>query len=118
LAGRYRTRLAGSAARMLKVSPEARHVYHLMVVRVPDRGRVQALLAAQGVQSGVHYPVPCHQQPPLRRYASRRLPVVEQAAGELLSLPLFPHMTGAQVDRVCAALDTALKEVLDDVRVA
>jgi dTDP-4-amino-4,6-dideoxygalactose transaminase len=46
------------------------------------------------------------------------LPVVEQAAGELLSLPLFPHMTAAQVDRVCATLDKALGEVLGDVRVA
>jgi dTDP-4-amino-4,6-dideoxygalactose transaminase len=62
--------------------------------------------------------VPCHLQPPLRRYADRRLRVVEQAAGELLSLPLFPHMTEAQVDRVCSTLDTVLGEVLDDVRVA
>jgi dTDP-4-amino-4,6-dideoxygalactose transaminase len=118
LAGRYRDRLAGSAVRLVEVSPEARHVYHLMVVRVPDRGRVQAALIEHGVQSGVHYPVPCHLQPPLRRYTDRRLLVVEQAAGELLSLPLYPHMTEAQVDRVCSTLDTVLGEVLDDVRVA
>jgi dTDP-4-amino-4,6-dideoxygalactose transaminase len=54
----------------------------------------------------------------LRRYANHPLPVVEQAAGELLSLPLFPHMTAAQVDRVCWTLDKALGEVLSDVRVA
>jgi dTDP-4-amino-4,6-dideoxygalactose transaminase len=117
LAGRYRARLAGSA-RLLEVSPSARHVHHLMVVRVPDRGRVQAALIQRGVQSGVHYPVPCHLQPPLRRYADRPLPVAERAAGELLSLPLFPHMTAAQVDRVCSTLDKVLGEVLADVRVA
>jgi dTDP-4-amino-4,6-dideoxygalactose transaminase len=117
LAGRYRARLAGSA-RLLEVSPSARHVHHLMVVRVPDRGRVQAALNQRGVQSGVHYPVPCHLQPPLRRYADRPLPVAERAAGELLSLPLFPHMTAAQVDRVCSTLDKVLGEVLADVRVA
>jgi len=115
LAGRYRKRLAGSAVRLIEVSPEARHVYHLMVVRVPDRKRVQAALIKRGVQSGVHYPVPCHLQPPLRHYADRPLPVAEQSAGELLSLPLFPHMTDAQVDRVCWALDQALGEVLGDV---
>jgi len=118
LAGRYRTRLAGSWTRLIDVSPAARHVYHLMVVRVPDRERVQKALIKQGVQSGVHYPVPCHLQPPLRRYADRPLPVAEQAAGELLSLPLFPHMTAAQVDRVCRTLDEALEEVLADVRAA
>jgi dTDP-4-amino-4,6-dideoxygalactose transaminase len=118
LAARYRARLAGSPARLLEVSPEARHVYHLMVVRVPERERVQAALTARGVQSGVHYPVPCHQQPPLRRYGSTQLPVVEQSAGELLSLPIFPHMTEDQVDRVCSVLNAVLREVLDDVRVA
>jgi dTDP-4-amino-4,6-dideoxygalactose transaminase len=118
LAGRYRTQLAGTSALPTGVSPAVRHVYHLMVVRVPDRRRVQAALAERGVQSGVHYPVPCHRQPPMRRYADRPLPVVERAAEELLSLPLFPHMTAAQVDRVCATLDKVLEEVEGDVRVA
>jgi len=118
LAGRYRAGLAGLPARLTAVSSAARHVYHLMVVRVPERAQVQAALIKQGVQSGVHYPVPCHLQPPLRRYSQRPLPVAEQAAGELLSLPLYPHMTDVQVDQVCWALDKALGEVLGDVRVA
>ena len=116
LAARYRTRLAESPVRLLEVSPQARHVYHLMVVRVPDRSRIQAALIQRGVQSGVHYPVPCHRQPPLRRYATGPLPVVERTADELLSLPLFPHMTTAQVDHVCRALDEALGEVPTDGR--
>jgi dTDP-4-amino-4,6-dideoxygalactose transaminase len=112
LADRYRKRLAGSAAGLMEV----RHVYHLMVVRVPDRRRIQAALIQRGVQSGVHYPVPCHRQPPLRRYATGPLTVVERTADELLSLPLFPHMTTAQVDHVCRALDEALGEVPADGR--
>jgi len=107
-ADRYRKELAGSGVRLTEVDPLARHVYHLMVVRVPDRARVQAAFAAARVQTGVHYPVPCHLQPPLRRYGTGRLPVCEQAAGEQLSLPLFPHMSRAQVDRVCEVLDEAL----------
>jgi dTDP-4-amino-4,6-dideoxygalactose transaminase len=108
LADRYRKNLAGSGVRLVEVAPQARHVYHLMVVRVPDRERVQAAMAANGVQTGVHYPVPCHRQPPLRRYATGPLPVCEQAAGEQLSLPLFPHMTRVQVDRVCEVLEQAV----------
>jgi len=117
LAARYRARLAGSPARLIGVSPEARHVYHLMVVRVPHRALVQDGLIKRGVQSGVHYPVPCHWQPPLRRYADRPLPAVERAAGELLSLPLFPHMTDTQVDRVCWTLEKVLAEVPTHVQV-
>lgn len=107
LADRYRKRLTGSAVRLTEVHPAARHVYHLMVVRVRRREAVRAALAAAGIQSGVHYPVPCHRQPALRRYATGPLPVCEQAAAEQLSLPLFPHMTRAQVDRVCEVLDQA-----------
>jgi dTDP-4-amino-4,6-dideoxygalactose transaminase len=118
LAARYRTRLEGTPARLIGASPAVRHVHHLMVVRVPDRALVQDGLAERGVQSGVHYPVPCHLQPPLRRYADSPLPVAEQAAGEVLSLPLFPHMTLAQVDWVCTALEQALTEVRRGVQIA
>jgi DegT/DnrJ/EryC1/StrS aminotransferase family len=77
-------------------------------VRVPDRHRVQAELRTFGIQTGVHYPVPCHLQPPLHSYAREWLPIAEQAADEVLSLPLFPHMTRHQVDAVCAALEVVL----------
>jgi dTDP-4-amino-4,6-dideoxygalactose transaminase len=112
LAAGYRERLAGTSARLTTVAAPARHVYHLMVVRVPDRDRVQKLLAGRGVQTSVHYPVPCHQQPPLMRYASTPLPVCEQAAREQFSLPLFPHMTADQLEYTCAALVEALDEVV------
>ena len=109
LAARYRKLLSGQAeVKLTGVSPFARHVYHLFPVRVAGRDRVRAELARRGVQTGVHYPVPCHLQPPLRQFAHRPLPVAEQAAGELLSLPMFPHMADAQVDVVCEALSEAL----------
>jgi dTDP-4-amino-4,6-dideoxygalactose transaminase len=113
LAARYRDLLAGAAGVNLPdVSPLARHVYHLYPVRVRERDRVRAELDRRGVHTGVHYPVPCHLQPPLRRFADGSLPVVEQAASELVSLPMFPHMTDEQVDVVC----DALTDVLADVR--
>jgi dTDP-4-amino-4,6-dideoxygalactose transaminase len=119
LAARYRTRLRGTGASPVSVAQQAHHVYHLFAVRVARRDWIRTELGRRGIQSGVHYPVPCHLQPPLRRFAVGSLPVAEQAARELLSLPLFPHMTDGQVDTVCDALgdlvsDEALHEVVDD----
>jgi dTDP-4-amino-4,6-dideoxygalactose transaminase len=113
LAKDYRARLDGTAAKLVTVAPEARHVYHLLVARVPNRERIQGMLAAQNIQTGVHYPLPCHQQPPFRRFADRPLPVCEESAGELLSLPIYPHMTTEQLDHVCQSLSTALETTLD-----
>ena len=118
LADAYHKRLAGTVAQLVEVTPHTRHVYHLMVIQVPDRERVQAALTRYGVQSGVHYPVPCHRQPALSRYAHQPLPVAERSANRVLSLPIFPHMTFAQLDRVCWALDNAFREVPADVRAA
>ncbi len=109
LASRYRHLFSGTAVRLPAVAPPARHVYHLFAVRVARRDEVRAELAWRGIQTGVHYPVPCHLQPPLQRYADGPLPVAERAAGELLSLPMSPHLTDGQVDLVCEALSGALR---------
>jgi dTDP-4-amino-4,6-dideoxygalactose transaminase len=114
IAARYRELLgggefAGTGLKLTDTEPLARHVYHLFVVRVARRDRVRDELARRGIQTGVHYPVPCTRQPPLRRFAERPLPVAEQAAGEILSLPMFPHMTDRQVDYVCESLPGALR---------
>lgn len=116
LATRYRNLLRGSGAVPVEVEPRAQHVYHLFVVRVGQRDRVRAQLAERGIATGVHYPVPCHLQPPLREYVDRRLPVCEAAAGQILSLPMFPHLRENQVDAVCEALEEIVPgEVLSDV---
>jgi dTDP-4-amino-4,6-dideoxygalactose transaminase len=84
------------------------HVYHLYVVRTPDRDQVQARLRERGVGSGIHYPVPVHLQP---AYANRvplgpsRCRATERAAAEILSLPLYPELTDEQVTVVCRAID-------------
>ncbi len=108
LAARYRAGLGGLDLRLIEVAAAARHVYHLFVIRVARREEVRAELGARGIQTGVHYPVPCHLQPPLKRFAAGPLPVAERSAGELLSLPLFPHLTDDQVDAVCEALGDVL----------
>jgi dTDP-4-amino-4,6-dideoxygalactose transaminase len=82
------------------------HVYHLYVVRVAERERVMAELAAQGIQSGIHYPVPIHLQPAYRELGipAGTFPRTEAAANTILSLPMFPEITRAQVERVVAGL--------------
>jgi dTDP-4-amino-4,6-dideoxygalactose transaminase len=108
IAARYRDRLAATGIRMPAVAQLARHAYHLLVVQVSARDAMRAELGRRGIQTGIHYPVPCHLQPPLARFAAAPLPVAERAAAELVSLPMFPHMTDEQVDYVCGQLIEAL----------
>jgi dTDP-4-amino-4,6-dideoxygalactose transaminase len=109
VAARYRELLIGTGVRLTDVPSRARHVYHLFVVRVAGRDQVRAELDRRSIQTGVHYPVPCHRQPPLRQFADYPLPVAEQAASELLSLPMFPHQTEDQIEFVCEALSDILQ---------
>jgi dTDP-4-amino-4,6-dideoxygalactose transaminase len=115
VAARYRRALETSAARMVQEANGARAVHHVAVIRVQERDRVQRELTALGVQTGIHYPVPCHLQDPYRRFAAGPLPVSEAAADEVLSLPMFPHMTDEQVDAVCNAVQEALSSKEADI---
>ncbi|ART72459.1 glutamine--scyllo-inositol aminotransferase [Mycobacterium dioxanotrophicus] len=83
--------------------PDAESVYHLAVVRVRRRAEVTAQLDRHRIGWGIHYPIPCHRQPAYGEFGES-LPVAEQAAGEILSLPMSPVMTDSQVDRVCEVL--------------
>lgn len=86
------------------------HVYHQFVVRVPDRDGVRVRLHDAGVGSGVHYPTPVHLQPAAKGCEIQQQPARAEAwADELLSLPMYPTLTEAEVDRVTDALKQALK---------
>ena len=80
------------------------HVYHLFVVRSPDRDALQAHLRASGVDTLIHYPVPLPSQPAFAGITGRDCPVAARMAGEILSLPLHPRLTDADVARVSAAI--------------
>jgi len=86
------------------VHPEAEHVWHLFVVTHPRRDELRARLAAAGVQTLVHYPVPPHRSGAYRDGACRAadLPVSERLAARVLSLPMSPHHTPDQLDAVAA----------------
>lgn len=87
-------------------APGNEHVFHLYVVRVPERDRVAEHLAGAGIGAGVHYPQPIHQIPAFDFLAvpAGSFPVTEQAAPELLSLPMFPGITPGQQERVAEAV--------------
>ena len=110
LAAIYTAALADDAGvSAIQVPTEAAgsaHAYHLYVVRVPERDRVQAGLRERGIATQVHYPVPVHLQEAYRDlgYTPGGLPHTEQAAAEILSLPLYPELTDDDVQYVAAAL--------------
>ncbi|MCB8943134.1 MAG: DegT/DnrJ/EryC1/StrS family aminotransferase [Ardenticatenaceae bacterium] len=103
----YREELADVEQVVLPVEPNGRHhVYHLFVVRVPDREKARQQLTAKGIGVGLHYPIPLHQQPAYAEAAWQTgdFPETETAAAHILSLPMFPHMTRDQVQYVCKML--------------
>lgn len=106
LAARYGELLAGSELVLPHVPQGVTPVWHLYVVRTARRDEVLAGLKAQGIEAGIHYPLPLHLQPAYRSLGlgSGAFPVVEAASQQVLSLPLFPEMTDAQQERVVAAL--------------
>ncbi len=91
----------------LPVEPAwAKSVYHLYVVRTPSRDAMIQHLAAQGIGSGIHYPIPLHLQKAYGSLGYQRgdFPASEQAAAEILSLPMFPQLQPEQQQRVAAAI--------------
>jgi dTDP-4-amino-4,6-dideoxygalactose transaminase len=85
-------------------------VYHLFVVRTPSRNKIQHYLKARGIETGIHYPIPLHLQPAYRHLAYRDgdFPRTEQAAREVLSLPMYPELSDEQISQI----SEAIREVL------
>lgn len=86
--------------------PHIKGVYHLYVIRVRQRDALVEYLKSQNIEAGIHYPVPLHLQPVYRELGYQRgdFPITEQAASEILSLPIYPELQPAQMERVADAL--------------
>jgi dTDP-4-amino-4,6-dideoxygalactose transaminase len=104
LAGRYAKGLAGLPLELPRERPNACHVYHLYVVRTPRRQELAAHLKAQGIQTGVHYPVASHRQPAVERFMPGALPVTDRLVNEILTLPLSAGHTEDEIDAVVDAV--------------
>jgi dTDP-4-amino-4,6-dideoxygalactose transaminase len=110
VAAEYDARL-GSFARPALL-PDTASSYHIYPVFVEDRDEVRAKLAQAGVETNVHYPIPCHLQPGYAGlgYREGAFPISERIARDELSLPIFPEMTTAQVEYVATSLIRAVSE--------
>jgi dTDP-4-amino-4,6-dideoxygalactose transaminase len=101
LAHRYHELLADAKDLLLPIEATwTKGVYHLYVVRVQDREAFQAFLGQGGIGTGIHYPVPLHLQKAYQHMGHQAgdFPVTERVAREIVSLPMFPQMKGAQQD--------------------
>ena len=106
LAHRYHELFRGVAGGVTVPQEAAwtRGVYHLYVVRVEDREALQSHLGQTGIGTGIHYPIPLHQQKAYEHlgYKTGDFPVTERVAREILSLPMFPQLTHTQQDEVAS----------------
>jgi len=106
VAAAYREQFEPAGVALPKEMPYARHVYHVYAIRVADRAAAQRALQEAGIQTGIHYPIPVHLQEAWAELGYRRgdFPHAEQAADEVLSLPIYAELTDEQVARVASAV--------------
>jgi len=97
---------SNSPVQVLARRPEAKHVFHQYVIRATRRDELRAFLAERKIGSEVYYPLPLHMQPVFSYLGLREgsLPVAEQAAKEVLALPMFAELTDAEIGSVVAAI--------------
>jgi dTDP-4-amino-4,6-dideoxygalactose transaminase len=106
----YARRLAELPVETVRTVPGACSSYRLEVILTPRREHLRRKLAAQDIATGVHYPIPCHRQPMFEAACVPELPVAEGAADGVLSLPMHPHLTEIDVERIAATIADALAE--------
>jgi len=105
-AARYDRLLAGSGVPTPSAMSYARHVFHIYAIRTRRRSTWQELLQVQGIHTGIHYPIPVHLLPAFADLGCRagQFPHAEQAANEVLSLPMYPELTADQCEAVSHAV--------------
>jgi dTDP-4-amino-4,6-dideoxygalactose transaminase len=109
IARRYLSGLRRAGLVLQHVPEWANPVWHLFVVRTADRDALQASLAADGIGTLIHYPLAPFEQPAYAEMRDRAAewPIAAEMAREVLSLPMFPHMTDVQVEQVIEAVNRA-----------
>jgi dTDP-4-amino-4,6-dideoxygalactose transaminase len=104
IAAHYRSAMTGGRARAQAEQADGEHVYHQFTVTTPERSQLEARLEAAGVEHAIYYQRPLHRQPAYERWSRAPLPVAERASLEVLSVPVHPWLSDAEVERVAAAL--------------
>lgn len=114
IAARYNKNLV-EVVEIPKISDNADHVYYLYVIKVQKgqklRDELGDFLKAGGIGTAVHFPIPIHMQPPYRSLNYKgKLPVTEELAGRILSLPIYPGLTTNEIDKVCSEIKGFLRK--------
>lgn len=97
IAAFYRKHITHPLVTLPRVSDEDAHVWHIFAVRVPDRAAFQEYLTQNGVETNIHYPTPPHKQQAYKQWAQRSYPISEQIHREIISLPISPVLTEAEI---------------------
>jgi dTDP-4-amino-4,6-dideoxygalactose transaminase len=111
IAARYDAELVGVITP--RVAPGRSHVYHQYTIRVARRDEFVERLKERGVGSGIYYPIPVHRQKPYLAlgYGDVAVPVTDRLTAEVLSIPVHPSLTDAEVDAVIAAVNETAAEL-------
>jgi dTDP-4-amino-4,6-dideoxygalactose transaminase len=104
LGARYRAALAGVAQVVVPPEFDAGHVYHLFPVLTPARDALQRHLSANGIETLIHFPIPIPRQRALASEQPTQCPVADRVCNEVFSLPLYPSLPDAAIDRVADAI--------------
>ncbi len=117
-AGIYRKYLANTPVKFVEEYPQAKGVYHLMVIRVQKRDKLRQFLSDMGVQTGIHYPTPIHLQHAFKFMGRSRgeYPNCEQGCDESISLPMYPELLENQIQYVCHCIKEFYKQQPEDER--
>lgn len=105
IAQTYRTHINNPLITLPQVNDELAHVWHLFVVRCEQREALQQYLAAKGIQTLIHYPIPPHKQQAYNEYQSLHLPSTELIHQQVLSIPLDPTMSAEAIEKVINVLN-------------
>ena len=105
-AGSYRQALEGAGVILPEAAADRKHVYHLYVIQAANRDALREYLNGQGIGNGIHYPIPIHLQQMYTEFttANGRLPETEKAVAQILSLPMYPELNPAQIERVAQVI--------------
>lgn len=105
IANYYSTHIDNDRIILPIYSLDKSHVFHLYVIRVNDRDSLRRYLLDNGIHTQIHYPIPIHRQPAYSELNEMYLPVTDQLAGEVLSLPLYPSLTDAELRYIVSIIN-------------
>lgn len=107
IANFYNKHIKNDLIKLPQIRNKADHVFHLYIIRTKERDRLKKHLQENGVGYGIHYEYPIHKQPPYKNYATKNneLKESEKAAKEILSLPIFPELTGDEIKYIVKVIN-------------